>query len=234
MQLIIFSDIHGNQYTFREFIKQINQIDYDILIFCGDIFGYYYGQKEIIDKLCELKNLVWVKGNHDQYAVNVYNKIEDSNKYKEKYGCSYGYILSDCRRDQINRIRELPDHVILKLQGKKIGVFHGTPEDYTHGRLYPNNLVDLSAVYNEYDYVILGHTHFRMVYKYGHTTIINPGSLGQHRDGKGFGYFIFNLEREEGKFVDIEIDLKQLYKEIDINDKNLTKLKDVLERRPLE
>ncbi len=234
MKLIIFSDIHGNQYTFREFIKQINQIDYDMLIFCGDIFGYYYGQKEIIDKLSELKNLVWIIGNHDKYAVNVYSKIEDPIKYIENYGHSYDQILADCRSDQIDRIRRLPDYFILQLLGKKIGVFHGTPEDYTCGRLYPNELSNLSTVYNEYDYVILGHTHFRMNYKYGHTTIINPGSLGQHRDGKGFGYFILDLERDVGKFVNVEIDLEPLYKEIDVNDKRLIKLKDVLERRAVE
>ena len=48
MRLIIFSDLHGNSYALDAFLSQIKEEPYDYLVFCGDIFGYYYDQHEIM------------------------------------------------------------------------------------------------------------------------------------------------------------------------------------------
>jgi len=45
MKICIFSDIHGNQYALKAFMREISNYDIDQFIFCGDIFGYYYGLK---------------------------------------------------------------------------------------------------------------------------------------------------------------------------------------------
>ena len=57
MRIVIFSDIHGNIYSFKEMMKFISAESADVKVFCGDICGYYYGQNEIIDFESEQWNL---------------------------------------------------------------------------------------------------------------------------------------------------------------------------------
>ena len=71
MRLLIFSDIHGNQYAWQAFLCKLEDIEYDSVIFLGDIFGYYYGQKEIIEDLLVMKDLIWLRGNHDQLFLEL-------------------------------------------------------------------------------------------------------------------------------------------------------------------
>ncbi|WP_310604083.1 metallophosphoesterase family protein [Anaerosporobacter sp.] len=233
MRIVIFSDIHGNQYSYREFVKQLEKLEYDYVIFCGDVFGYYYGQLEILESMSRLKKLIWLKGNHDQYAVNIFRGKESPDKYVENYGHSYKTIVEKCTIKIMDCIDSLPDYKVLMLQDKKIGIFHGTAEDYLNGRLYPKDVKALEAINGDFDYIILGHTHFKLECSVGNTRIINPGSLGQPRDGKGFGFYLLDLDKEEGKFININVDTRELYNEIDNYDRELVKLKEVLERREI-
>lgn len=233
MKIIIFSDIHGNQYSYREFIKQLEKLEYNYIIFCGDIFGYYYGQLEIIESMSKLKNFIWIKGNHDQYAINIFRGNESPDEYVKNYGHSYKIVLDKCNSKTIDYIDSLPSHRILILQNKKIGIFHGTIENHLDGRLYPNDVKALESITSYFDYVILGHTHFKLECKVSNTKIINPGSLGQPRDGKGFGFYLLDLDKEVGKFINIKVDTRELYNEIDKYDRTLLKLKEVLERREI-
>ena len=56
MKLCVFSDIHGNMDAFNKMIEA-EKNNVDGYIFLGDIFGYFYEQSEIIDKLRSIKNI---------------------------------------------------------------------------------------------------------------------------------------------------------------------------------
>lgn len=73
-----------------------------------------------------------------------------------------------------------------------------------------------------------------MVLKGKMGSIVNPGSLGQQRDGKGCSYVIFDTRSCQLEFFSVEYDIASLKKEIDFyeNDSDMIrKLKEVLERR---
>lgn len=231
MKLIVFSDIHGNQYAFDAFLKEIARIDYDKIIFCGDIFGYYYGQQEIIDGLEKMENLIWIQGNHDSYAVAAYYGRKNVQELVEKYGHSYERMFSYLDQGYLKKIERLPFMYELEADKKKIGIFHGTPDNITEGRLYPKDSIVNEHPYQAYDYVILGHTHFKMIRKCGNTTVLNPGSLGQQRDGKGFGYMILDTCQDKVEFRNIDYSKKELYREIERYDSEMGKLKEILERK---
>lgn len=128
-------------------------------------------------------------------------------------------------------INQKPSHIILfDENNKKVLICHGTPISPLEGRLYPNNEIAEEQEYSKYDFVILGHTHCRMLRKVASATIINPGSLGQPRDGSGFGYAILDTKTNMVNFKNVKIDLEKLYAEIDKYDPDLKKLKNVLER----
>lgn len=230
MRLIIFSDIHGNKYALEQFIKQTTNKEHDFYIFCGDIFGYYYNQDEIIDILKGLDNLLWIKGNHDEYAVRIYASEDQASNYINKYGHSYLNIRSKIKKENIELIKKLPTKIEITLDHKKIGIFHGTPKEPLEGRLYPKDNITDSDMYKKYDYVFLGHTHFKMTRLCNNTKIINPGSLGQQRDGKGFGYAEFDTVSGKTEFFNVEFNLHNLLQEIEMNDRENKKLVEILYR----
>lgn len=236
MKLVVFSDIHGNRYAFDAFINELERIKYDYLIFCGDIFGYYYDQQYIFEKLQKMKKLIWLKGNHDDYFLKAYCDCAKERELIKNYGHSYHNIRGKYSDTIYRTLKELSDKAELYMDKQKIGIFHGTPEDSLMGRLYPNNQIVNKELYSRYDIVILGHTHFRMAryLRNMDTLIVNPGSLGQPRDGKGSCYLVLDIIDKKLEFYTIKYDNTELYKQIDLYDKELAKLKDVLERKELD
>lgn len=232
MKLIIFSDIHGNFLAFQAFLDKIKSISYDYLVFCGDIFGYYYAQNEIIRGLACMEKLIWLKGNHDDYALNIYRGKAREDYFIEHYGHSYENIKARFQKEEIKLLASHDSKYVLYTKACKIGMFHGTPENSLEGRLYPDKPVLGIENYTCYDYVILGHTHCRMERYVEDTLVINSGSLGQPRDGWGYGFAVLDTDLKKVEFQTVKIEPSLLYHQIDKYDPGLKKLKEVLERVP--
>ena len=229
MKIVAFSDVHGNAYALNEFIKRISELEYDKLVFLGDIFGYYYEQKDCIEALKRIPDLVWLKGNHDDYAVRVFNGKIDEKKLISSFGHSYANIQEKIEGSDMSMISELSSSYVLKCGGKKIGFFHGSPNNELEGRIYMDTELQEDD-FKDFDILILGHTHHKMIRTIGEKKIINPGSLGQPRDGKGYGFMLFDTESEECEFINVSVDNTLLKQQIDANDSGLYKLYDVLGR----
>jgi putative phosphoesterase len=215
VKLALFSDIHGNYYALQAFIKLFPLYEIDEIIFCGDIFGYYYDQNDCIELLLQQENLIWLCGNHDFYLCELSDGNISEEALVEKYGQSYKGILERTPDKYIPMIRKLPRQYESTYDSKRIGVFHGTPYCPLIGRLYPDDLVFDFTQYCEYDVIILGHTHYRMDrFLYNATHIINPGSLGQPRDGKDACFAIFDTKSDELKFINVVYDMNKLENDI--------------------
>lgn len=218
MRICVFSDIHGNYDALNSLFE--NEKEIDLFIFLGDIFGYFYSQSAIIKRISEVDNLIAIKGNHE---VN-YLLSKDNAKLRERlvnrYGSSYSHPLPE-KEDRY--IDSLPNSRELLLDGKRIALFHGGPFDELNQRIYPNHNDTAFITWvqeSKFDYVLLGHTHYRLNEKIGDTYLINPGSLGQPRDGKGFSYCIINLVHNEFCFKTVDISLKRLLTEANEKDSN--------------
>lgn len=231
MRLVVFSDLHGNSDALDAFLKKIEQESYSHLVFCGDIFGYYYNQHEIIAKLDQLENLIWLKGNHDAYFLQLFRGEKREADFIEKYGHSYAALNRRFTKAECERLEKLSSECVICEQGCKIGIFHGTPQDTLEGRLYPRDLIKEPQIYQQYDIVILGHTHCRMERSVSDTLVVNSGSLGQPRDGSGYGYAVIDTSDKTVQFENVTLDTTALYRQIDQYDPGLKKLKSVLERR---
>ncbi|ARJ39631.1 hypothetical protein SporoP8_12550 [Sporosarcina ureae] len=230
MKVCFFSDIHGNLYAFEEFLRQSDQLEIDQYIFCGDVFGYYYDQNAILSKLRSMKNLHAVKGNHDQYYLDYCLAEEDEDQLVKKYGNSYKGIMSRISADNQVFIENMPDSLILEMEGKRMGVFHGSVSDPINGRVYPDTTLLEADGYETFDYVIHGHTHYRMVRNLQSTTVINPGSIGQPRDTNGFSFATLTLPNGTVEFQEILWDRQLLIRDIETYDAGNQKLIDILFR----
>lgn len=229
MKILVFSDIHGNDLALDELIKCISQLYYDKMAFLGDIFGYYYEQEYCYKTLCNMPGLIWLKGNHDMYAVKAYyeHTLEDS--LIKSYGHSYSNLRERFDENKIKIIDSLPSTTAIDIDNKHIGFFHGRPSDELEGRIYNDTLLT-EAEFSDYNVVFVGHTHCKIDRWVGHTHVISPGSLGQPRDGKGYGFLVYDTDQDTCEFHNLKVDNELLLEKINQMDKDLKKLQYVLNR----
>jgi putative phosphoesterase len=207
MKFAVFSDIHGNADALKQMLKDLEQENISGYICCGDIAGYYYDQEETVDILKSLENLRIVRGNHDYYYMKAFDDPTLERLYAEKYGAGYHYKS----RNVLDFIHSLPVSIEAVIDNRNTGIFHGEPQNPMDGRIYPD-CKEFHNSFQKYQVCFLGHTHYRFMKKVGNVLIINPGSLGQPRDGRGFSYCIFDLEKMNCDFRSVLIS-KDLLKE---------------------
>jgi diadenosine tetraphosphatase ApaH/serine/threonine PP2A family protein phosphatase len=96
-------------------------------------------------------------------------------------------VLDD---EQIEWLGDLPEQRLVF--DDRVKVVHGHPEDpdhYTYPDEFSPDLLDEEAV------LIMGHTHVQHVEVFDEGIVLNPGSVGQPRDGDpGAAYAILDLE----------------------------------------
>lgn len=236
MRICFFSDIHGNGYAFDAFLKEVDRCKPDRIIFGGDFAGYYYDADRIISKMRELR-FTCVLGNHDKMLLELLDGERDIEPLVERYGSSYEMLVQNLRKENELFLRKLPAVYEMEVDGLRMGFFHGSPRDYLNDRIYPDTEITESAeiaLFEKYDYVFSGHTHHKLVKQFGKTILINPGSAGQQRDGKGTSYVIFDTRKKEWEICSFSYDIDSLEQDIDKFEKEIEdrkkKLKEVLRR----
>lgn len=232
MRVAIFSDIHGNKYALEEALIKMDEMGIDVHIFCGDAVGYYYYHNEVIDTLRNMKDIFCVLGNHDQMFIDIIDKKKDAKSYFEKYGSSIEKFLNSITEENIDFLRSLPEARDILIDDLKIKIIHGSPWHPIDEYVYPNS--DFNRYSNvDFDYVFQGHTHYPMKIKQGKCEIINPGSIGQPRDGGFPSFVVFDTNTKLFEFVSVEYDINQLLEDIQHVSGEPSYLSNVL-RRPLD
>lgn len=85
MRRFVIGDIHGNYLALLELLNTINfDYDNDMLISLGDIVDGWPQTFECIELLMKIKNLILIKGNHDEWFIN-HSKIILSGELFDNY-----------------------------------------------------------------------------------------------------------------------------------------------------
>ncbi|MDA9355320.1 metallophosphatase family protein [Amylibacter sp.] len=235
MKLLIVSDIHGNINTFQKFCDlHIKRFMDHKVIFLGDFYGYYYDSNEIV-KICIDRKYKCILGNHDKYFLDVINEKTLLSDLIEKYGISYQLALNEATSEIVNFIKSLPLEIEINVGDLKILLCHGSPLDKLNGRIYPDtNLYKFKDQFKSYDIIITGHTHHKLARKIDNCLFLNPGSLGQQRDGAGCSFLSLDLLKRSYKFHEIKYNLLSLEQNIKNNDPLRSDMVEVLRRsRPI-
>lgn len=240
MRICFFSDIHGNGYAFDAFLKEMEKKRPDQIIFGGDFAGYYYESDCIISKIREL-GFPCIMGNHDRMFLELLEKKRTPEQLVPRYGNSYLKLKEEIRKENVEFLRKLPDFYEMEADGLKLGFFHGSPRNFLNDRIYPDTEItdpEELALFEKYDYVFCGHTHHKLVKRFGKTVLINPGSAGQQRDGKGTSYVLFDTKKQKWEFASFAYDRDSLAADIDLFDpedeERNRRLKEVLYRQKCE
>jgi putative phosphoesterase len=232
VRYVIFSDVHGNALAFRSFIEQIESLVYDRLIFLGDFVGYYYEPEEII-RWCREHDVISLRGNHDQYFLDMLDGEADERTLVGRYGESYRLARDSISEESIVYLRTLPDHFLMRDPHACLFLCHGSPTRFLEGRIYPDtDLGHYLPAVTGCDYVICGQTHHKLNREAGDTRFLNPGSLGQQRDGRGCSYLRLDTENRTFGFECVEYDIASLERDVDRHDPDRPALKEVLRRNP--
>lgn len=200
MKIMLISDIHSNFEALKKIKLYIDKVD---KVFClGDILGYHCEVNEVIDFLKKEK-IICILGNHDRYIISK----EDIKNKNESVLFGLDYAKKHISRENLEWLKNLPTSISYILEdGSSIFCCHGSPWDATEEYLYSNLEEKLKSL-EEFNYNILafGHTHRKYLKKTEDRKIIlNPGSIGQARDKKGYVCFSI-IDTEDLKVEDIEL-----------------------------
>lgn len=231
MRCIIFSDIHGNIHAFRAFLEKIRKQKYDKIFFLGDFVGYYYNPNEIIEHCIDL-GVTCLLGNHDSYFLRMLNAELDQEELVRKYGNSYRQARETMTQASIDFLLSLKPSLNFNISGRNVLLCHGSPINPLEGRIYPDTDLSVFTRGGNFDYIICGHTHHKISRKYENTWFLNPGSLGQQRDGKGCSYLSIDFFVDTWTIDTVDYDIGALEAQVDRYDMGAERLKSVLRRPP--
>lgn len=181
MKLAIISDIHANKYALKNVLREIENLNISKIIILGDIFGYYPWAAEVYKMISKL-NIIPIKGNHDALVIQK-GQPSPIPRYWEAAKHNEKTLASKCPEalEWLEGLKCNGETIVDKV---KFLLFHGTPDDACNGRYYPDTDGEFQWFPGKGEIVLLGHTHYALkkaTLKGG--LIINPGSVGQSRDG---------------------------------------------------
>ncbi len=232
MSIALLGDIHGNAAALRAVLLQAAKNEVQALFVTGDLVGYYYRPDEVIEQLSMWESFT-VRGNHENM---LFSAIASPERWKD-IGLCYGSGLQrglSCMSDRhLDFLARLPEQVTIDFDGCRILIVHGAPWDADE-YIYPDASEDVWSGFAtlSYDLVITGHTHYRMHKQAGSALILNPGSVGQPRDGlQGASWALFDTATRYCTHHIETYDIASVIAEAQLNDPQLPYLQEVLTRQ---
>jgi putative phosphoesterase len=179
----ILSDVHANLVAFNAVLGEIDSMGINQIISAGDVVGYYPFPNEVITLFRERK-IIGIAGNHDRTVFRT-----DISSMNQIAGEAARWTARQISEESRHYLANLPSRTHITIGGKLVGLYHGSPRDdmeYVFEDAASPELLRLSGT----RLLILGHTHIPFVYRSREGTIVNPGSVGQPRDGDPRACFI--------------------------------------------
>jgi diadenosine tetraphosphatase ApaH/serine/threonine PP2A family protein phosphatase len=203
MRYLILSDIHSNREALSAVLAFVRRKRWDRAIVLGDVVGYGANPNEAVDMVRALRPLVAIRGNHDK----VCSGIEDGEMFNRVALQAALWTRERLTPRNLRWLRSLPEGPVV-VDGA-FAVAHGTPIDedaYIFGEIEALNVFRQTA----FPLCFFGHSHFPVVFglspdaiqtvlttspafRYrlepGVRYLVNPGSIGQPRDGNPLASF---------------------------------------------
>ena len=179
-KIAILSDIHGNVTALEAVLADAirEQVtDYWVL---GDLIMIGPGSSDLIKRLRDLPNVIFVKGNWDDVFLNAH--LSDFSKPINVYGSRLAkYHYENLTKEDISFLKELPSNVTKEVEGWNFLLCHHLPHKNHGGELWPSEKqenFDLLFAEHEIDSAIYGHMHRQLMRTSREgQLIINPGSV---------------------------------------------------------
>jgi putative phosphoesterase len=198
MKLGILGDIHGNHFALKAVLDAARRHGAKRLIITGDLVGYYFWPKEVLTFLSQWDVAV-VRGNHEIMLDEARKSTDYLALIEGKFGTGTRIAVEQLETEQLNLLCSLPHPLEISVEKCRIMLCHGAPWDLNQ-YIYPDAESEMlkRCAMQEYDLVVMGHTHYPMNAKIGKTLLVNPGSVGQPRNRQpGAHWALFDTESRE-------------------------------------
>lgn len=176
MKIGLISDVHANKPALDAVLDDLHTVDE--VYHCGDMIGYHAFPEKTINRF-EQEGIHSVSGNHDR-AILGNNKYEFPDSIRQIIEWTSESISNDSQ----SFLKELPAELKLHIKGKTIQMVHGSPRD-PNRYIYPTDITLklIEDLDDDIDVLVYGHTHYPVITKLDGVLLLNPGSVGQPRDG---------------------------------------------------
>lgn len=180
MRIAIISDVHANLQALESI-----QEPFDMLFCLGDLVDYGPQPREAIQWVKE-RALRVVRGNHD-HALAYDVDCRCAPVMREASVATRQWHAGLLPPHEKEYLHDLPITKRIEIAGASFHLAHAAPAgDLYDYRIVPDVPVELLSERvqrTDADFILLGHTHLPLLRKIGATTIVNPGSVGQPRQG---------------------------------------------------
>ena len=211
MRKLILSDIHGNGPALQSVLRAAGEFDE---IWClGDVVGYGPNPNECLEQLREYP-LRCIAGNHDWGALGK-TDLYAFNSVARK-------ALLWTRSELTTRNRQMLNELSSHLRIQNFLLAHGSPREPTWEYILNKPKAKENFQMVDFQVALVGHTHMAAIFEWlpernqvrlmlpnygeplhldGRRLILNPGSVGQPRDGDSrSAYGILDTEAETFEF----------------------------------
>lgn len=213
MRYLAISDIHANVEALESVLRASAAQKYDGVLVLGDLVGYGADPNAVVERIRGLKPAAIVRGNHDKVAAN----LDDAEDFNPMARSAANWTRQALTKETLEYLHALPAGP--QIVDEMIEICHGSPLDED---LYV--VADLDAIHSlgaaRRPVCLFGHTHaalcarldsrkrleidapqghpeFEIALKADMKYLINPGSVGQPRDGDSrAAYAIVDVDRK--------------------------------------
>ncbi|HUP39382.1 MAG TPA: metallophosphoesterase family protein [Vicinamibacterales bacterium] len=213
MRYLVISDIHSNLEALDAVLRASSAQRYDSVLVLGDLVGYGADPNAVVDRVRALNPAAIVRGNHDKVAAG----LDDAEDFNPMAKSAAHWTRDALTPEALQYLRELPTGPCIV--DAMVEICHGSPLDED---LYVVADIDAarSIAASRAPICLFGHTHVAVSARMdnqrrleieapqGHPEfptsiepdskyLINPGSVGQPRDGDArAAYAIVDLDKK--------------------------------------
>ncbi|WP_096390356.1 metallophosphoesterase family protein [Halopenitus persicus] len=217
MQLGLISDVHGNQPALEAVLDDMP--DVDRIYHCGDAVGYNPFPHRVLETL-RAEGITSIQGNHDRKISTDIDAMgtaadpetDDESGLRPGELARLAGVWTHDRLDaeEMEYLAALPAE--LTVDGGNVKLVHGKPSDQD-GRLYPEeygpHLFDGESI------LVHGHTHVQHAERFDDRLLVNPGSVGQPRDGdRRAAYAVIDTEARTATLHRVPYPVEEVVDEI--------------------
>jgi putative phosphoesterase len=177
MKILVLADIHANWFA----LDAIRE-SFDACLFLGDLVEYGVDPIPCIEWV-RTHATCSIRGNHD-HSLAQRVPPPDGAGFRKLAGATRQLHWNILRPSHFKYLSQLPVTQNLMLDGLRFHLVHATPRDPMDEYLtadadaWKKRLEAIDA-----DFVCVGHTHIPFHLDLGDCELLNPGSVGQPRDG---------------------------------------------------
>jgi putative phosphoesterase len=178
MRILLLADIHGNWPA----LQAVSALPRDLCLCLGDLVDYGPEPVPCIDWVKKNAGLC-VRGNHD-HGVAQRVIVNGKSGFKYLSGVTRTLTWERVGASELRWLAGLPVTRTVTLDNMRFLLVHASPRDPLDEYAPPDPEFWARRLQNvDADVICVGHTHQPYVLEVGNKLVINPGSVGQPRDG---------------------------------------------------